>query len=188
MLKTRYISIRSGDASGKGQNTQGRYTVRTGGLPFLSPGIFLLLLGLVTVLAPQFVLSVIAAFLLFFGGLLLFLGYKFFTFKKHLVNEVEKMQRFTEQFSAKNQQGPHITGHTGTGQAGSTYTSASARDSYFSRASAYGKASYEDEPQVTSYEINGETVEVVDADEEDDGYSHRSDSPFKSRGGKVIIH
>ena len=88
-MKTKFITYRTGS------NIPGG-----GSLPLLTPGLFLLLLGLVVIVAPQLVLAVLSAFLLFFGGLLLYLGYKFFRFKRMLDQEekarTERLEMFDE--------------------------------------------------------------------------------------------
>ncbi len=47
-----------------------------------SPGIFFILLGLVTVLAPRLILGVVAALFIFIGFAVLVVAYKFYQLRK----------------------------------------------------------------------------------------------------------
>ena len=61
---------------------------------WVTPGLFLIILGLASLLAPQLVIAVVSAFCLFVGAVLCFVGWKFVQFK----SKVEKAFR---QFDGK---------------------------------------------------------------------------------------
>ena len=154
-MKTHYISFQTGGRpTGGGAKPQGLFS----GVPFLGPGMFLLVLGLITLLAPQLVLAVIAAFFLAIGAVLLFLGYKFFQLKKRLEKDIQKVQMMdAKSFEAGQFQ-------------------ESVRQNFRSGFQEFSTQS--SDADVTEFEIDGETIEVVDADEE-------SSSEKKSR---IIYH
>lgn len=56
------------------------------------PGLFFIILGVVTVVAPKFILAVLAAFFVFIGVVLCWLGWKFFQLQKTLRDAAEKFQ------------------------------------------------------------------------------------------------
>lgn len=161
-MKTRFITYTSN--GGAPFNGGGFFS----SMSFLTPGLVLLLLGLVTLLAPQLILAVIAAFFLSIGGILLFAGYKFFQLKRTLERDLQRMAElekerreanpFKQMFSSFqrskfSQQPRSSSGH-----------------------SFFDGGSYHEDG--TEYEINGDTIEVMDADDDS--------VPPKKR--KIIFH
>lgn len=61
---------------------------------WLTPGVFFILLGLAALLAPEFVIAVVAGFCLFVGAMLCFLGWKLVQFKS-------RVDRVLQQFDGR---------------------------------------------------------------------------------------
>lgn len=86
MIKFRFVMP-------KGLNVNSQLTklpVRTSFL--FGPGVFLVLLGLATVIAPSIILGLVAGFCIFFGVLALYLAYRFIKIKKTLEGALKDLQ------------------------------------------------------------------------------------------------
>jgi predicted lipid-binding transport protein (Tim44 family) len=138
-------------------------------VPFLTPGIFLLLLGITIVLAPGLVLGAIAAFFLFFGGLLLYLGYKFYSLKRKFEQDFLKT-------TSTSQSEPHYSFHSFMESPFERFEREEKNSSFAQKKSTTEHGAY--------YTIDGESIEILDPEDLEDP----SKASSHSRKEKIIIH